>query len=942
MRVRVLGPLRLLDGSGRDVTPTGGLQRRLLALLVLRRGEVVPADHAVDALWPDGLPADPSAALQNHVSRLRRLLPAGAIESVGDGYRLQSSAVEVDADHLHDLLALGTRVAPDELDELLARWQGPAYDDLDDLDDARAERLRLDELRLRAHELSAECRLLAGSSDGLVARLLALAEAEPLRERPRALLMAALAATGRHAEALRVYDDFRRRLGDELGIEPSPALAAQHDALLQGDGPRAMRRLPLPATSLVGRDAERAQLLELVGAARVVTLVGPGGIGKTRLLLEAGHGLATADHDRPVVLCELAAVDHSSAVHAVAMALGVDPRPSVPIAEQVAGVLGDAQVALLLDNCEHVVEPVAALVEHLVARCPGLRVIATSRERLRVPGEQVCAVPPLAVTNATQLFVERARSVRPDLHVGEAELAVVTEIVQRLDGLPLAIELAAARLFTHDLDEVAAGLEHRFALLTTGARTSARHRTLAAAIAWSVDLLDDTLREIFLAASVFAGPFTAADVAAICDVDERAASSALIELAERSLVGRDSDRRFVLLESLRSFGAEQLAAAGREDDLRSRHARHLVAWAEHADQRLAEPGAQAIAEIDAAVPELHAALTWLVDHGELTLASRLVLALQDYGFLRLRPDVLGWAEWILLLDPDDDQPMAPQMWVVAAQAAWMAGNVLESRARGLHAYELGERRGEMHPVVIGYLGDSALFVGLLDEAAHWNHVAALEATDDWSWRILCSATEVLALAYAEQPDVERRALEVLADAGDAVTPYAAFAWYAAGEAALQRDEPLALARFEVALGLAEQTRAVLVTGVAGASRASIIARSGDPVEAAGEFTRLIEHWRRASMWPTQWTMLRSIAQLLARLDRAGDAAVLLGALRATDEGHRIFGADELALRELEARLRSTLGDTELAAAFERGAALDGDQAVEHARRALAVTSGAAP
>ncbi|MDX5310384.1 MAG: AfsR/SARP family transcriptional regulator, partial [Rhodococcus sp. (in: high G+C Gram-positive bacteria)] len=333
VRVEVLGPIRVLDGDRRDITPDGLLQRRLLALLVLRRGRVVPAHSAVDALWPSRLPADPAAALQNHMFRLRRGLPHGLIESVGEGYRLDPARVEVDADRLVAVSTGGTTDAA-EIEAVLARWQGPAYPELDDVDEARVEATRLEELRFRAREVRAEARLARGDTDGLVAELAALADAQPSRERPRGLLMTALAATGRRAEALRVYDDFRRLIGDELGIEPSPALAAHHTELLAGATDRVwapVGRLPVPATSLVGRDALAAEVTGLTESGRLVTLVGPGGVGKTRLLLETGHRLRAARPDRPVVLCELATAEPDSAVDVVAAALRIDARPGTAL-----------------------------------------------------------------------------------------------------------------------------------------------------------------------------------------------------------------------------------------------------------------------------------------------------------------------------------------------------------------------------------------------------------------------------------------------------------------------------------------------------------------------------------------------------------------------------------------------------------------------------------
>lgn len=948
--VEVLGPIRLSDAQGRDVTPVGALQRRLLALLVLRRGRVVSVDAAIDALWPVRPPRDPVAALHNHVFRLRRDLPDGLIESTADGYWLDPSKIELDADRLVALLNAGDAAGSADratIDAILQRGPGAAYPELADVDDGRAEAMRLAELRFRALELRAEWRLGAGETEGLVAELAALAEAEPLRERPRALLMAALAATGRQVEALRVFDDFRRLLGDELGIEPSPALVAQHADLLAGTGtagagPGAWAptsRLPAPATSLVGRDALVVEVTAMVEAHRLVTLVGPGGVGKTRLVVEVGHRLRAARPDRPVVLCELAAAVESSAIDVVAAALDIDARPGVEPVERLASVLGDSEIVMLLDNCEHVLDPVAELAEHVLARCPNVTLVTTSRERLRLPGEQVCAVPPLLTgasdAPAVRLFVERARAVAPSFEPEGDDLARVAEIVRRLDGLPLSIELAAARLHTHDVSEVAAGLDQRFALLSAGYRKSSRHGSLRAAVSWSFELLDEHLRRTFADLSVFVGSFTAADAAAICGVEPEAITADLAQLTERSLVVRAPDRRYVLLETLRAFGTEQLAATGRAELVSERHARHQVDWAERAGRLLGEPGQSGLAAIDDAIPELRAALGWLLDQQEVALAGRLAAALLDYGLMRLRPDVLAWSERVIAAEPDATGLLAARLWVASAYAAWMAGDQAATSARSERARQLNEQTGEaILPVVATMRGNVELFEGRLDEAMRWYRRGADATVGDPAQRAIVANTQLLALAYAADPSGVDLAADLLAEFGATCTPYAAYAWYCAGEAILPFDVDQARARYVRALELAEATHTSFVTGVAGAAKASIEARFGAPAVAAADYRSLIPHWRRAGMWSTQWTMLRSIAGLLARLGRDRDAAVLEGAVRSTDAGHRIFGADEVALTELGAQLRTALGDKEYQAALDEGAALDGDAAVERALRAL--------
>jgi predicted ATPase/DNA-binding SARP family transcriptional activator len=944
LRVDVLGPIRARDAEGRDVTPDGALQRRLLALLVLRRGRVVPVDTAVEVLWPRGRPRDPVAALHNHLFRLRRGLPDGVVESTGEGYRVVASRIDLDAERLAAALSVANPAAAETIDAVLAGWHGPAYPELDDVDEAQAEASRLGELRIRALEARAERRLVAGGGADLVADLAALADEEPLRERPRALLMAALAKSGRHVEALRVYDDFRRLLGDELGIEPSPVLAAQHADLLAGSEAgmwTPASRVPVPLTSLVGRDSLVAELLTTFGAHRLVTLIGPGGVGKTRLLSELGLRLVAARADRPVVVCELATATEDSAVDAVAAALEIEGRPGVGLADRVASAIADTELVLLLDNCEHVLDPIAGLVERVLATCPRVTIVATSRERLRVPAERLCAVPTLPTQPtvdsgpAVQLFIERARAAVPGFEPDAAERTVVAEIVRRLDGLPLAIELAAARLHTLDVEEVAAGLDQRFRLLSSGYRTSSRHSSLSAAVSWSYGLLDESQQQTFTDLSVFAGSFTTTDAAAVCGVDAATIRIALDQLVERSLVMRAPERRYVLLETLRAFGAEHLAAEDRADDPAARHARHFVEWSVAANRRMFEPGGDAVVEIDAALPELRTALGWLLDHGEVEQAGRMVIALLDYGFLHVRPDVLAWAERVTDADPDDRSPEAAEVWAVSSYAAWLSGDLDEAGVRAERALRVGERvGGELPPQVATSWGSYHLFMGNLDDAAAWYRRARDAAGDDLVQRVWGGCTELLVRAYAGDPTATDLAVDLLAEIGGWRNGYAAYAWYCAGEAAMTVDVELARERYLRAVELADATHASFIGGVAGASKASIDARVGDPSAAADDYRRLINHWRHAGVWATQWTMLRSVAGLLRRLGRPRESAVMVGAVRAARGGHRIFGQDEAALGELDAQLRAELGDEAYDAAIAEGSALDDDAAIEFALRSL--------
>jgi predicted ATPase/DNA-binding SARP family transcriptional activator len=945
VHVDVLGPIRARDEHGQDLTPDGALQRRLLALLVLHRGQSVPSEVAADALWPEQAPKDPAAALQTHLFRLRRSLPAGVIESTATGYRISPTRVVVDADQLAAAVTARSSdpQAASAIDAALERWRGAAYPELADTDAGRLEANRLEELRVAAMERQAEARLDLGATDDLVADLAALADAHPLRERPRELLMAALAASGRTADALRAYDDFRRLLGDELGIEPSPALTAQHAALLQG-APGGQwsptHRLPATVTSLLGR----AELLEatatLVEEQRLVTLLGPGGVGKTRLAIELGHRLRAARPDRAVVLVELASATPESAVDEVAAALAIDGRPGVGLGERLATVLADLEVVLLLDNCEHVLEPIAELVDRLLAGCPQVTMVATSRERLRVAGEQLCSVPPLPHDGedhaAARLFIDRARAVSPGFNPTGRDHQRIDEIVRRLDGLPLAIELAAARLHTLDVSEVAAGLDRRFRLLSSGSRTSTRHGSLHAAVAWSVGLLDADLRRVFADLSVFTSSFGVRDAAAICGLAPADVAAALDQLAERSLVMRAPGRRYVLLETLRAFGAELLDDEDRAHGAHERHARYAIERIESADRVVLDPGREGIFfQIDAALTELRNALDWLLSTGEVDGASRVVFALYDYGFLRLRPDVLWWADRVAAADPDDRCPLAPEVWTMSGLAAWMSGDLQETARRAERAVSIVERRGEVTRIHVATMqGSLALFEGRLEQAAEHYEQARQMASDDRPQRITAQGSRILALAYAGDPRARTEATELMAEVDGLRGPHAAYAWYCAGEAELSGDVDLARRRLTTAIEMAEATGASFVSGVAGTSHASIEARLGDPARAAEEYRLLLGHWRRAGMWSTQWTMLRSIATLLETQGRPEEAAVLASAVLATPAGNRVFGDDEVALTQLGERLRASLGDEAYEVAAARGRMLDGPAAVEHALQSL--------
>ncbi|MFI7695759.1 ATP-binding protein [Nonomuraea sp. NPDC049655] len=651
MRFGILGSTRAWDAAGVDVPLGGPARRALLALLLVRPGEIVSQDRLIDLLYGDRSPKNAQHALHSQVSRLRG--DGIPVELTPAGYRLPAAPGDIDAGrflHLADTgraTLLGHHHAETDraddgradaalagtlLREALALWRGPAFADLDPVHGAP-----LEERRLAALEDRIEADLRCGGHQGVIPELGELVQRHPLRERLRGQLMRALRADGRPAEALVLYEETRRLLADELGADPSPELAALHQSLLRGapstppapapaqrpgTGPAAV---PLPGrlTSFVGRDGDLAEVRTLLAAARLVTLLGPGGAGKSRLAVELAR-----DH-RDAVLVELAPLgpgaDLARAVLAAlgvrdgallgAAALGASGEPD-PLARLVA-VLADRPALLVLDNCEHVVGEAAALAERLLSACPALRVLATSREPLAITPEHLWPVRPLTPSDARTLFTDRAKAVRPGFTPGEP----VERICAALDGLPLAIELAAARMRTHEAGELAERLAGQGRFSLRGSRTAdARHQTLRAVVAWSWELLTEPEQAMAMRLTVFSGGATAAAAAAVCGLPEHLLDS----LADKSLL-EVSGGRYRMLETIRAFCADRLGAEAAT--FRRAHAAYFLALAEEGDPRLR--GAEQLpwlARFAADHDNLQAALRWTVEQGEVALGMRLLAA----------------------------------------------------------------------------------------------------------------------------------------------------------------------------------------------------------------------------------------------------------------------------------------------------------------------------
>lgn len=745
MRFGVLGPLSVLTEDHRPVRVPEQKIRALLADLLAHGGRPVSTDRLVHDLWGDAPPANPVGALQIKISRLRRVLeeaePGGKdlLVSLATGYALKAPGHTVDAQRFETLVEQA-RTAPDPrgraalLTEALGLWRGAAFADFDDLPFLQPAITRLREQRLSAREEQAEARLALAEHQALTGELGELVGRYPLRERLRASYMLALYRSGQQSEALATYEELRRLLAEEMGLDPGAELAELHGAILRQDqalaplpGPGRPpvtptgSSLPSPITTLIGRDTAVADVRALLGAGRLVSLTGPGGVGKTRLALETANRSADTFPDG-VWLVELAPLARSglpeqtepaaeTVAQAVMAVLGVheaaaaDPGSSeggrTP-AGQLADYLRTKQALLLLDNCEHLIEATAALADTLLLAAPGLRILTTSREPLQLAGEARWPVPPLELPDpaddtrpealerfsAVQLFVARARDNVPGFSLTDDNARAVSSVCRRLDGIPLALELAATRIRALGVEGLLTRLDDRFRLLAAGCRGAApRQQTLRAMIDWSWELLTEPERIVLRRLAVQVDGCTLEAAEAVCGGEDVAALDVLdllARLVDRSLVvavERTGGHRYRLLESVAEYCREKLREASDTETAR-RHRRYYRQLAERAGPHLYTADQQEWLDLlDTERENLRSALTDTIQDaaggraGAGDAALRFAGSLAWYWFLRgrLREGMrqLGAALDATAPDPAEREPVPDAVRAVAL--AWQAG-----------------------------------------------------------------------------------------------------------------------------------------------------------------------------------------------------------------------------------------------------------------------------
>lgn len=950
MRFRVLGPLEVTAGG--VSLPLGGPRpRALLAALLLRHGEVVSTAHLTTAVWGDTPPRETTGTLQAYVSRLRSTLDpsrSDLLEHHAPGYVLNISDDDLDATRFTGLVSRGLEraergeraAAVDLMDSALLLWRGDPLAEFDtahvDLDGRLA---RLEELRLVATEERGAALVRLGRGREVAAELAPLMQRFPTRERLAVVLMEALYGCGRQADALTVYRDLRAYLVDEIGVEPSEPVRQAHLRVLTQDPALtvsvigARTNLPRPRTVLVGRSKELLQVEGALGRACLVTLTGVGGVGKTRLALEVA-GRQRRRYADGAWWCELAPLrDGSRVSDAIASTLRVQQRPGSTMEDTLIEYLADRHALIVLDNCEHLLPQTAPLVHRILSHCRGVVVLATSRESLATEGERVYPVAPLSEEDAVSLFLQRARAGGRASEVDDP--TSVAQICQHLEGLPLAIELAAARTRAMSAAEVLRRLDDEGLLVHRSRTQSARQASLTATIDWSYRLLTSAEQRLFIRLSVFAGGAHLEAVHAVCAEEDGAESDTLdllIALVDKSMVvvmtGRGGTR-YRVLEMLRAYGQARLPKDG---VLPRRHAHYFAALAEQAAQGVRGP--DEIGCIDRTLPDaenLRTAFEQAMALQDADLTLRLCSALPEVLQLRLGYEAAGWAERALELAPPDHRLYVATVGA-AARGAWNVGDFD-------HAHRLAQSaRGVVPPpgtARTGYpgdvLADIALYQGDVETAMRHYSAAVSSARADGDAIRLVWTLYYVAICHAVRRCPERGvpvAEECLEVAEQTANPTArSMARYALGLVLKKTEPDRAMALFDVAARLAESVDNFWWEGIALMEAASTRAVHDDPSVAARALIDVLAHWERVGDRTQQWLSLRYVIRLLRRLDANEEAVVLHHCLLAQEKASPIEPGDAR-------HLLGEHGDARLAGAIARGRAMSLTQAVAFAKSSL--------
>jgi predicted ATPase/DNA-binding SARP family transcriptional activator len=934
---RTLGPLEV-ECDGHALALGGAHQRAVLALLLIHRNQALPTEWLIDELWDEPASAAAVKRLQVAISRLRRVLGSASeteLRTEANGYRLRVARQAVDAERFEELVThagIALRQGEPEravatLEGALALWRGPPLADLADRAFAQPEIARLSELRLFALESRFDAQLELGRHRDVISELERLVGEHPLRERLRAQLMTALYRAGRHAHALDSYQQARHMLAAELGLEPGPELRRlqtailTHDPALQPGAERARLavtpiarpptqpsgasgRLPVPSTPLLGREAERRTLLEQVlrPGVRLTTVVGPGGVGKTRLALDVAIALEGAFEDGAswIELAPVAGSEHVPAT--VARALDIKPRAGEGHAQALARSLGSRHALVVMDNFEHVLGA-AGLVAALLSVCPRLSVIATSREALDLAAEHRFEVAPLSVpaylrgvrdgdleeSGATALFVDAAVRRATPVPLWRGAAPALAGFLQWRDGLPLAVELAAARTDVLTPRELAARLDDALSVLGTGPRDApARQRTLRATLDWSHRLLDREERLAFARFAVFRGGATQEMAEAVTQTGP----STLERLLRKQLLQRRVDAiegsRLTMLETIRAYAREHLAALPEHAKTDAVHCARFVAVAEEHAAELERTSSYELARrLDLEVDNFRAAFRWAVARPEPELALRLAVALHRYWELRDEHESARWIEEASALD-DSQVPaqLRGRALVCRAYLLPRPSRVDEAEASARHALALHEACGD----AVG-CADSLSALAALMIARDRREDAFQTASRAVSYARRCGDPRALAQALTMQASSAPTFPAVLAAGEEAIERYQALGNLKSATIAHTNlayngivfgDFGVAQQHIDAGLAVAEATGDALELAYTRGNEGLVALFTGDPQRAATAFRAELKYADENSFEDMQHEALIGLAAVLATQRRDGESARVLGAVDALE------------------------------------------------------------
>ena len=978
MDFRILGPIEALD-EGRDLAPAGSKQRALLALLLLHPNETLPVERLIDELWGEDPPATATRTVHAHVSRLRKALRAGgdndadgAIVTRERGYQLVLDPERLDAHRFERLVAEGRRDlgtgnpqrAAAAFEEALSLWRGAPLGDLAPGAFVQRESARLEDQRVAAVEDLNDAKLALGRHRELVGQLEVLIGEHPYRERPRAQLMLALYRCERQADALQAYQDARHALVEELGIEPGarlrsleraileqdPALAVPATPLGVDDGPS---RLPSLPTRTVGRNEDREAVAKLLREPdiRLLTLTGPGGVGKTRLAVEVARDVEAELPDGAWFVSLAATARGEHVPGAIARALGVTPLRGETIEASVVRCLAPMQVLVVLDNLEHLLSA-AHVVSDLLVACAGLKVLATSREVLRLQAEHRYRLAPLPLpaddqpdaiqhSPAGELFLERARSHDQAFELTEHNAPAIAEICRRLDGLPLAIELAAARTRMLDAEQLNARLADALDELGGGPRDAPdRQRTLRATIDWSHRLLGDPEREAFARFAVFAGGATVETAEAVTG----AGLETLEGLVDKQLLlwrrEPSAEARLVMLETVGAYARERLEMDRDAPEMHRRHCRHYLALVERADHELFTRGeAEWLPRLDAEIENLRSAFDWSLQH-EPAVAVRLAGLLDRFWIIRE-----SYAEGIERVDaalsaagdaaPARDRARALVTYALLAgnEGFWYdaGGSMQEARSRAAESLALSREAEDPAGIARALMTQSFFHereempqrqrLALAEEA-----LASARESGDTQLVAFILMERALALPLEQGTiDVEQaaEALLELGDRADLVELY-----WNAGQRAIKAGRaedarPWLESALPLARELGDAVQLILVSGKVGLQALF----TNDFRAAQAAFEEQLQLCRQHSARQLASEALAGLAAIETRQGDPGRAARLLGAASATVP----WDADPDVKAQLEqqffAPARASLGEVPWIRAHGAGQRLNFEEAI---------------